>query len=75
MTDRRPCCVPFCGRTTGDARFVTAVEWICGKHWARAPRTLRSLHHRMRRRHFSGRYVDAAIAGRLWERLKRAVVL
>lgn len=31
MTDRTPCCVPFCRRTTKAGAFS---EWICGKHWA-----------------------------------------
>ena len=29
MTDRLPCCVPFCRRTTAAGRFD---EWLCAKH-------------------------------------------
>ncbi|CUA90888.1 hypothetical protein IMF23_04400 [Chelatococcus daeguensis] len=30
MSDRLPCCVPFCRRTTKAGRFT---DWICAKHW------------------------------------------
>lgn len=29
-SDRVPCCVPFCRRTTARGHFR---EWICPKHW------------------------------------------
>jgi hypothetical protein len=41
MTDRLPCCVPFCRRTTrDDGRFS---EWICGAHWRLVDKELRRL--------------------------------
>lgn len=27
---RKPCCVPFCRRTT---KRTDCTEWVCGKHW------------------------------------------
>ena len=30
MTDRVPCCVPFCRRTIARGDFN---EWICPRHW------------------------------------------
>lgn len=39
MTDRLPCCVPFCRRTfKNDEGFV---EMICGKHWRMASQVKR----------------------------------
>lgn len=37
MTDRVPCCVPGCRRST---KLVTR-EWICGKHWVAVPKSWR----------------------------------
>jgi hypothetical protein len=41
MTDRIPCCVPFCRRTRrNDGRFS---EWICGAHWRLVDKKLKRL--------------------------------
>lgn len=42
MTDRIPCCVPFCRRTASRDRFPDCDEIICGKHWRMASKKARS---------------------------------
>lgn len=48
MIDRLACCVPFCRRTR---RKETYNEWICAKHWAAVPVTLRKRKALMYRRY------------------------
>jgi len=68
------CCVPFCRRTIGAGRLASGDdEWICGMHWALAPKRMRRAYHRARRR---GRRYGKGCKGtyRLWRRLKRAIM-
>ncbi|NTF54900.1 hypothetical protein G6L12_08330 [Agrobacterium rhizogenes] len=42
MTDRISCCVPFCRRTISKDKLAeTHNEWICQKHWAMVPKSLK----------------------------------
>lgn len=47
VSERLPCCVPFCRRTRGqrkDDRYpIEATEWLCADHWKLADRRLRQL--------------------------------
>lgn len=49
MSERIPCCVPFCKRTASRDKFPNASEIICGKHWRMAPAAWRRRLSRLRR--------------------------
>jgi hypothetical protein len=50
MSDRIPCCVPFCRRTASLAKFPDAGEIICGKHYRLSSAVLRRRFRKIRRR-------------------------
>lgn len=47
-TDRIPCLVPFCRRTTGGDQGFS--EWICQPHWSAVPRSTRAAYNLAKRR-------------------------
>jgi len=51
VTDRIPCCVPYCRRTASRAKFPHCSEIICGKHWRLAPAAWRRRRSRLARRY------------------------
>jgi hypothetical protein len=83
VTDRLPCCVPFCRRTTLAAPLVAAwgdgAEWICAAHWRNvAPKTKQaraSVRRRLKRGdpHHSIEALRALAAG-LWAKAKRQAI-
>ncbi len=42
MSDRIPCCVPYCRRTASRTKFVDSEEIICGPHWRAIPAPIRA---------------------------------
>ena len=72
MSDRTPCCIPYCNRTT-DELAVRGREWICGKHWPLVPKNLKRLHARKKRE--AKRAADKERANRhaamVWRRIKK----
>jgi hypothetical protein len=56
MTDRLPCCVPYCRRTTAADRIAPNNEWICQIHWRLVPATVK------RRKRLADRIWDRANA-------------
>lgn len=66
--DRKACCVPFCRRTTGEAKHVAAAEWICAVHWRRVPRAVRRVKFRAERRR------DWETAAMAWRACKRHAI-
>lgn len=62
MSDRLPCCVPFCKRTTKAGRFA---EWVCADHWRIIPLMRRRLYARLLKR---GR------GSLIWPQLKREII-
>lgn len=73
MTERQPCIIPFCRRTT---KALPNSEWICARHWAAVPRALRRVMHRARRRIRAGkqRFRNMQIYEMAWKRCKRAAL-
>ena len=51
MTERIPCCVPFCRRTAPQEKFPGCTEIICGKHGRMASRVLRLRYRKIFRRY------------------------
>lgn len=47
MTDRTPCCVPFCRRSCKGQWS----DWICGPHWMAVPARVRRIKYRAFRRY------------------------
>lgn len=64
MTERIPCCVPFCQRTTDKPHK----EWICEQHWKLVPVRYRYVYRQAVR---LGRGVTAAV---IWQRIKRKAI-
>lgn len=50
VSNRIPCCVPFCRRTADGDRFK-GQEIVCGKHWRLASAVQRRRHSRMARQY------------------------
>ena len=79
MSDRIPCCVPFCRRTASRAKIGDHTEIICGKHYRLASATLRRRLTKIRRRY---RYIlpPGELARlheldlRLWDRIKAQAI-
>lgn len=70
MTNREPCCIVGCKRTTKH----TYSEWICGKHWKLVPRHYRLVWRRLGRRWRSTGTKGSWYAGnRVWRRIKTHV--
>lgn len=70
MSERTPCCVPFCRRSTARCDFD---QWMCGDHWRLVPKIKRQVYGRHMKRW--RRYGDAAYgaaANRIWRALVRA---
>lgn len=84
MTGRLSCCVPHCRRTKPVSPEIVeldvvvidlAEEWVCSTHWRQVPVRLRRLHSAAKRRLRERRTVRfALVAGRIWERCKRAAI-
>ena len=55
---RLPCCAPFCGRTTSQAKHPGMTEYLCPKHWPTVPKRFRQLLSRLKRR---AREADASL--------------
>jgi len=82
MTDRIPCCVPFCKRTAPRSRHPSPdAEIICGKCWRRSvSQALRARRRALRQRgkrihrliYKFGLQGDEAACARLWAPLDRA---
>lgn len=81
MSERIPCCVPFCRRTASRTRFPEAEEIICGKHFRSTSRTLRRRMSKVRRtwkrelarnNTFANKAIERlwALDHRLWARIK-----
>lgn len=68
MSERTPCSVPGCDRTTAKPFG----EWICGKHWSLLTKDERRVWHRHKRqeRRFGAPLRQAAY-DRIWKALKR----
>lgn len=50
MSDRAPCCVPFCRRTIDRAKHPPGcVEFICGRCWSTIPKAIRRMKRRAER--------------------------
>lgn len=77
--DRIACLVPFCRRTASRARFPTATEIVCGRHWRMCPRRLRRIYslaaQRWNRQLPSARtWRKHRQLERLWERIKAEIL-
>ena len=81
MSERIPCCVPFCNRTAARLRYPDAEEIICGKHYRLASAVLRRRLTKVRR---LSRRIRAGDEGKLrqswhldnelWRRIKRQAI-
>jgi hypothetical protein len=87
MTQRSPCCVPGCRRTTKGSH-----EWVCGNHWPAVPKAWRrrlALIRRRYRKQFGDNAWHVYPAGspdrlaavrlyrlwdKMWDRCKRAAI-
>lgn len=69
MTDRIPCCVPFCKRTRQAIPELFLVEWICGEHW-------RMTSPLWRRRFFKAKKAQhrSWLVRQIWTRLKKQAI-
>ena len=77
MTDRIPCVVPGCPRTTGRAVYIKRFkhepgDWICGPHWQGVPKGWRRavVRHRREERRY-GFFPREAAYDRLWRAIYR----
>jgi len=73
ISDRTPCLVPFCRRTSGrDAFWGDACEFLCGKHYPLVDKRLRWLRGRVKAKARRLGWTPALIAleTRLWARAK-----
>lgn len=50
MTERIPCCVPFCRRTASRTKFAASEEIICGPHWRAIPEPVRARRRQLKAR-------------------------
>lgn len=74
MTDRIPCCIPFCRRTAAREKVGAATEIICGRHWRLADTIERRVYRRARSRAVRTQQPAAfTAADRIWARMKRVV--
>lgn len=74
MSERIGCCIPFCRRTTSNARFVRGPEWICAKHWGLAPVAKRRLFARAKRKATRLPELKHRVrCARLWDSLKAQI--
>lgn len=71
VTDRRPCLVPGCKRTT--KATPTLREWICPRHWLPLPKAYRRAYARACRQARQGDRAPATIAP-LWRTLRRRAI-
>lgn len=74
---RSSCCVPFCARWS--TLFPPGEEWMCGRHWRLADRSLRRFF-RVRLRQLYDRWAAAPqnsrqqfLAWRRWHRTNRLI--
>jgi hypothetical protein len=74
MSDRIPCCVPFCKRTAPKARWPHAFEWICSKHWRLVDLDARRLNSAYLRRERKGKPVNSPTPYWHWQRCKRQAI-
>lgn len=74
MSDRVPCCIPFCRRTAARNKIGGATEIICGRHWRLSDKTQRRVYRRARARAMRNQTDVAFIAAdRIWGRIKRVI--
>ena len=71
LTDRCPCLVPGCKRTTKAEPGLR--EWICPRHWQPLPKAMRRAYSRARRRTMTGKK-DVATTHRIWRSLRRRAI-
>lgn len=78
MSDRTPCVVPFCTRTTATIRLHARGhdEWICRVHWQAVPTSLKRRKFRFERMLRAGREPDRVrrLLSETWLRCKRAAI-
>ncbi len=72
MSNRTPCCIPDCRRTSADPFY----EWICPKHWALLTKNERRVwaRHKREARRF-GQPIRLEAYNRTWQSLKRRISL
>lgn len=70
MSDRIPCCVPFCRRTRAAEKLAPWSEFICSDHWRLVDRRRRRVYAKAKRK-----LADRVqLLNWLWERLKAEAI-
>lgn len=87
MTDRIPCCVPFCNCSkVGPPEIVEyhhhtvwyemeLSQWVCSKHWRMVPPKMRSMFNEAKRRFRKRKHSFALkVTMRMWTRCRDAAI-